>query len=216
MKDPIVHHAPIVHVVDDDEAVRDSVRALLEGAGFACASYESARNFLETDGLAPGCALIDVRMPEMDGLTLLRELAARRREIAVIIMTGFGDVPLAVKAMKEGAVDFVEKPMPRDVLIDAVRRALQRAKEAQSTADEKCEAKARFARLTDRERDVLELLVVGDANKIIAHKLGISPRTVEIHRGRLMEKTQARSLAELVRMALAAGIGSEVPSGNTG
>lgn len=215
MKEPIVQIKPTVHIVDDDEAVRDSVRALLEGVGFACATYESARGFLDTDDLAPGCALIDVRMPEMDGLTLLRELSARRREIAVVIMTGFGDVPLAVKAMKEGAVDFVEKPMPRDVLIGAVQRALGKAKQAQSTADEKREAAARFGRLTGRERDVLELLVAGDANKIIAHKLGISPRTVEIHRGRLMEKTLARSIAELVRMALAAGIGSQEPPTNT-
>lgn len=207
---------PIVHIVDDDEAVRDSVRALLKGAGFACATYSSATVFLHTGNLAPGCALIDVRMPEMDGLTLLRELAARRHEIPVIIMTGFADVSLAVMAMKEGAVDFVEKPMPRVGLIDAVRRALGKAKQAQSMAGEKREAKASFERLTGRERDVLDLLVAGDANKIIAHKLGISPRTVEIHRSRLMEKTQAGSLAELVRMVLAAtSSGGELPA-NTG
>jgi two-component system response regulator FixJ len=205
---------PTVHIVDDDEGVRDSVKALLESAGFACAAYSSAKGFLD-GGPAPGCALIDIRMPEMDGLTLLRKLAARQREIAVIIMTGFGDIPLAVKAMKEGAVDFIEKPTPRDTLIEAVQRALRKAKQAQTTADEKREAEARFERLTDRERDVLKFLVVGDANKIIAHKLGISPRTVEIHRGRLMEKTQAGSLAELVRKALAAGIGAEDPPANT-
>jgi two-component system, LuxR family, response regulator FixJ len=214
MKVPVPHKEPTVHIIDDDEAVRDSVRGLLEGADFACATYASATRFLDTDNLGPGCALIDVHMPEMDGLTLLRELAARQREIAVI-MTGFGDVPLAVKAMKEGAVDFVEKPMARDALIDAVRRALAKAKQAQSTTDEKHAAAARFARLTDREREVLALLVAGGANKIIAHKLGISPRTVEIHRGRLMEKTGVRSLAELVRLALAARIASEEPPANT-
>lgn len=215
MKEQIQHKEPTVHIVDDDEAVRDSVRALLESAGFACVTYASATGFLDAPGPAPGCALIDVHMPEMDGLTLLRELAVRQREIAVIIMTGFGDVPLAVRAMKEGAIDFVEKPMARDALIDAVRRALGKAKQAQSTTDEEHAAAARFARLTDRERDVLVLLVAGDANKIIAHKLGISPRTVEIHRGRLTEKTGVRSLAELVRLALAAGIASEGPPANT-
>ncbi|MEQ1866012.1 MAG: response regulator [Micropepsaceae bacterium] len=207
---------PTVHIVDDDEAVRDSVSALLEGAGFTCETHASATRFLDTGSLVPGCALIDVRMPDMDGLTVLRELTARRRQISVIIMTGFGDVPLAVMAMKEGAVDFIEKPMPRDTLIEAVRRALSKAQQARSTAGDTHEAIERFKRLTDRERDVLEHLVEGDANKIIAHKLGISPRTVEIHRSRLMEKTQARSLAELVRMALAAKGSDGEPPASTG
>jgi two-component system response regulator FixJ len=123
-------------------------------------------------------------------------------------MTGFADVPLAVKAMREGAIDFVEKPAARDVLIDAVRRAFGKATQASADDESKREALARFERLTEREREVLELLVLGDANKVVAYKLGISPRTVEIHRGRLMEKTQAKNLAELVRMALAAGIGA--------
>ena len=151
-----------------------------------------------------GCALVDVRMPEMDGLALLQELKARGSELAVIIMTGFADVPLAVKAMKAGAVDFVEKPCPREELVDAVERALAKAKAAQSDDAVRKEAQTRLDRLTEREREVLELLVAGDANKVVAHKLGISPRTVEIHRGRLMEKTQAKSLAELVRLTLAA------------
>jgi two-component system response regulator FixJ len=197
----------VVHIVDDDDAIRDSVKALLEGAGFACAVYSSAREFLDAAKLATGCALVDVRMPEMDGIALLSELAGRHSDLPVIIMTGFADVPLAVKAMKEGAVDFVEKPAPRDSLIDAVRRALGKAKQSKATDVEKHEALVRLDRLTQREREVLDLLVAGDANKIVAHKLGISPRTVEIHRGRLMEKTQAKSLAELVRMALAAGTG---------
>jgi two-component system response regulator FixJ len=194
-----------VHIVDDDEAVRDSVKAVLEVAGFACETYASARAFLDADKRAPGCALVDVRMPEMDGLTLLRALGARHPDIGVVIMTGFADVPLAVRAMREGAVDFVEKPTPPDVLAGAVRRAFDKANRAQADEGERRDALARLARLTEREREVLELLVAGHANKIVAHKLGISPRTVEIHRSRLMEKTGAASLAELVRTALAAG-----------
>ncbi|MDZ4867805.1 MAG: response regulator [Alphaproteobacteria bacterium] len=200
--------ALVVHIVDDDEALRDSLQALLEGAGFSCAVYPSAAAFLADGPRAAGCALVDVRMPGMDGLTLLREIAARHADIGVVIMTGFADVPLAVKAMREGAIDFVEKPAARDVLVDAVRRAFGKATQASQGDESKREALARFERLTEREREVLDLLVLGDANKVVAHKLGISPRTVEIHRGRLMEKTQAKNLAELVRMALAAGIGA--------
>lgn len=198
-------NASTVHIVDDDEAMRDSLRALLEGAGFACASYASAAAFLASPERAAGCALVDVRMPGMDGLALLREIAARHAGIGVVVMTGFADVPLAVRAMREGAVDFVEKPIARDTLIDAVRRAFAKAETALPD-DGRREALVRFERLTEREREVLALLVSGDANKVVAHKLGISPRTVEIHRGRLMEKTQAKNLADLVRMALAAGI----------
>ena len=197
---------PTVHIVDDDEAVRDSVSTLLQGAGFTCETHASARRFLESGSLVPGCAMIDMRMPEMDGLTVLRELTARRRRIAVIIMTGFGDVPLAVTAMKEGAVDFIEKPVPRDVLVDAVRRALSKAQQTRSTAGEKQEAIERFKRLTDRERDVLEHLVEGDANKIIAHKLGISPRTVEIHRANMLNKMGANHTSEAIRIAIEASL----------
>ena len=194
-----------VHIVDDDEALRDSIAAMVGAAGFMCQGYGSAHDFLD-GGLADGCALVDVRMPGMDGLALMQEMAKRRIDIPVIVMTGFADVALAVRAMKAGANDFVEKPCARDELIEAVKRALGKTKSAQAIDSEKKEAHERLARLTQRERDVLELLVVGDPNKIIAHKLQISPRTVEIHRGRLMEKTQARSLADLVRLAISAGI----------
>jgi two-component system, LuxR family, response regulator FixJ len=196
----------LVQIVDDDEAVRESTKLVLEVSGFVCTAYSSAREFLDAGKLTSGCALVDVRMPGMDGLALLSELSARKSSLPVIIMTGFADVPLAVKAMKAGAVDFVEKPTPPDVLVDAVRRACDRARSADA---ERREAEARFQRLTQRETEVLKLLVAGDPNKIVAHKLGISPRTVEIHRGRLMEKAQAKNLADLVRMALAAGIGRE-------
>ena len=192
-----------VHIVDDDEALRDSIKVMLEASGYTCFTHESAAAFLDCEKLAADCALVDVRMPEMNGLALLAELSARKISMPVIIMTGFADVPLAVQAMKAGAVDFIEKPTPPAALIDAVQRAL--ANRAAGDAELR-EARARFERLTDREMDVLKLLIAGDPNKIVAHKLGISPRTVEIHRGRLMEKTQAKSLAELVRMALAAGI----------
>lgn len=190
-----------VHVVDDD-ALRDSLKAVLEAAGLRCSTYESGKEFLEAD-ISSGCALVDVRMPGLDGLALLGELAARKSKIPVIIMTGFADVPIAVKAMKAGAVDFVEKPAAPDVLIGAVKRALDAARE--STSAERG-AQARLERLTEREMDVLKLLAIGDPNKIVAHKLGISPRTVEIHRGRLMEKLKAGSLADLVRLSLKAGI----------
>ena len=196
----------LVHIVDDDDAIRESTKAVLEAAGFACATYRSALEFLDTGDLKTGCAVVDVRMPEMDGLALLNELSARKSDLPVIVMTGFADVSLAVRAMKAGAVDFVEKPTPPDALVEAVRRAFTKAQLGDS---ERREAQARFERLTQREAEVLELLVAGDPNKIVAHKLGISPRTVEIHRGRLMEKTQAKSLADLVRMALAAGVGRE-------
>ena len=196
-----------VHIVDDNEAIRDSIRAVLDNAGFACATYSSADAFLANPAsLAPGCALVDVRMPGTDGLALLQELTTRGSAVSVVIMTGFADVPLAVRAMKAGAVDFVEKPCAREVLVAAVERALAAKRESPSDQAARTAAQARIDRLTQRERDVLELLVAGDANKVVAHKLGISPRTVEIHRGRLMEKAQVKSLAELVRVALAAGI----------
>lgn len=196
----------VVHIVDDDDAVRDSVKASLESAGYSCATYASPESFLNNvENIAPGCALLDVRMPQMDGVTVLSELAARQCELPVIIMTGFADVPLAVKAMKAGAVDFVEKPCPREELIGAVERALSKAETAQVHDSEKKSARDRLDRLTPREHEVVTYLVAGDSNKAVAQKLGISPRTVEIHRGRLMEKMQVRSLAELVRLVLVAG-----------
>jgi two-component system response regulator FixJ len=193
-----------VHVVDDDDAVRDSMKAIIEAAGFDCETHDSATAFLAAKTVVD-CALVDIRMPGMDGLALLEKLSARGTGTPVIIMTGFADVPLAVRAMRAGAVDFVEKPCPPDQIIDSVRRALTQTTVKPAGDNARSEATARFEKLTQRERDVLNLVVAGDANKVIAHKLGISPRTVEIHRGRLMEKTQAQSLAELVRLAMLAG-----------
>ena len=198
-----------IFIVDDDAAIRDSLRVLLEAAGFAdVATYASARDFLERAGAVAGdCLLVDVRMPEMDGLALQAELAHRRSGISVIVMTGHGEVPIAVRAMKAGAVDFVEKPIAEDQLFDCVRRALALGAVENRRAEQAGETARRLKSLTPREREVLEGMVKGEPNKVIAHSLGISPRTVEIHRARVMEKMEARSLSTLVRMALAAGIG---------
>ncbi len=203
---------PTVFVVDDDEAVRDSLMALLDAVGLKAESHGSARDFLAAyDSSRPGCLVLDVRMPDMSGLELQKELAASRIRIPVIIITGHGDVPMAVEAMKAGAVDFIEKPFRKDTLLDSIHRALAHCAPAPRGEVASAEVAARIAQLTPRERDVLEGLVIGRPNKVIAFGLGISPRTVEIHRARVMAKMQARSLSHLVRMALAAGIDPDRP-----
>jgi len=202
--------AASVFVVDDDDAVRDSVAALLEAKGYAVATYASAEEFL--DAYRPerfGCALFDVRMPGIDGVTLLERLKATGATLPVIMVTGHADVPLAVRAMKAGASDFVEKPYTNQGLLDAVGRALESARQSSFGDVVPTESAARIAALTPRERDVLEGLLAGRPNKIVAHELDISPRTVEIHRANLMKKMQAGSLSHLVRMALAAGLGAK-------
>ncbi|HET6521334.1 MAG TPA: response regulator FixJ [Geminicoccaceae bacterium] len=200
---------PVVFVVDDDEAVRDSLAVMLEAEGFAVEAFAAGRTLLEA--LAPGgrvgCVVADVRMPDMDGLELLERLMARGGGPPVIIMTGHGDVPMAVRAMKAGAVDFIEKPFTPEIIVDTVQRALESCRRAAAAAEDDRGVSARLEQLTPREREVLERLVIGRPNKVIAHELGISPRTVEIHRARVMEKAGARSLPHLVRMALTAGIG---------
>jgi two-component system response regulator FixJ len=196
-----------VHVVDDDEAMRDSLAVLLGAAGFAVAAYPSAEAFLTASTQGPGCVLIDVRMPGMGGLELQEELARRGRRIPVILMTGHADVPIAVKAMKAGAVDFVEKPFEEDAMLGAIRRAFSLGLEAARAEAEGNVIGSRLAHLTPREREVLEALIAGKPNKIIAYDLSISPRTVEIHRARVMEKMEARTLSDLVRMALSVGLG---------
>ena len=192
-----------VHIVDDDEAVRDSLQALLESKKYAARTYASAEAFLTAHSAAyEGCAIVDVRMPGMDGITLLNRLRERGTALPVIVVTGHGDIPLAVQAMKAGASDFVEKPYSNETILDAVRRALATAP-AEVTGASPAEITARIAALTPRERDVMDQLVIGNPNKIIAFELKISPRTVEIHRANLMKKMQADSLSHLVRMALA-------------
>lgn len=198
---------PVVHVIDDDEALRESLSFLLETAHFAVRVYDSALRFLEALPHAePGCIITDVRMPGMTGLELLRQLATLEATFAMIVITGHGDVPLAVEAMKLGAVDFLEKPFDDGALITAVQSALTRRQRDLEQDSEKLKIHGRIAALSNRERQVLEGLVAGQANKTIAFALGISPRTVEIYRANLMTKMQASSLSDLVRMALVAGM----------
>lgn len=193
-----------IFVVDDDEDVRGSLQALLEAEGFAAEAFESASAFLASDApTRPGCLIADIRMPDMDGLELQEELVRRKALLPVIVVTGHGDVPLAVRAMKAGAIDFLEKPYDEAVLLGSIRRALNEAHEASERAAAAQEAAERLASLTEREHQVLDLLAAGRPNKVIAYELDISPRTVEIHRARVMEKMRAKSLAELVRMVVA-------------
>src|SRR5260221_12900086 len=196
-------HEDTVFVVDDDSDVRDSLASLLTAANFRAETFESARAFLSSDALArPGCLVADVRMPDMDGLELQEELAKRKSKLAVIIITGHGDVPLAVRAMKAGAVDFLEKPFEEERLLSSIRRAFAQGYAMHSQAKVVEAVSQRIAQLTGREREVLSLVVAGRANKEIARALNISPRTVEIHRAHVMEKMEADSLAELVRLTM--------------
>jgi len=197
----------LVFIVDDDEAVRDSLELLLESAGHAVQVFEAAPDALEAcRARPPACIVTDVRMPEMDGLEFQEKLAASGIRVPVIVMTGHADVPLAVRAMKAGAVDFIEKPFGDEVILASIAAALQRKPQA-ATDPALVE---RLGSLTPREREVLELLVIGHPNKVIAHRLDISPRTVEIHRAHVMEKMKARSLPELVRTAMQAGVTPQV------
>jgi len=194
-----------IHVVDDDEAVRDSLRTLLESSGLAVHTYPSAALFLEAAPGILGCVLTDVRMPDMDGLALQRRLNERGLHLPVIVMTGQGDIAVAVRAMKAGALDFLEKPFHDDDLLAAVERALAEGERRQAREEISGEAARRMAALTAREREVLDLLVTGLPTKGIANALGASPRTIEVHRARVFEKLHARSLPELVRLVIAAG-----------
>lgn len=203
---------PVVFIVDDDEAVRDSLQALLEAHGLASEVFASGNALLARRPLPiAGCVVTDIRMPGMDGIELMEAMAASGIALPAIVMTGHGDIPLAVRAMKAGAVDFIEKPFDDMLIVDAVRRAI--AASTQSSGDLAAHAalRDRVARLTPRERDVLDHLVAGRANKAIAFELGISPRTVEIHRASLMDKMQAQNLSHLVRMAIAAGVAGATP-----
>jgi len=197
----------IVYVIDDEEAVRDSVTFLLEARELWVQSFSSAGEFLAAvPSLAPGCVLTDMRMPGMDGLELLRDIRGRNLPWPVVVMTAHGEVPLAVQAVKAGASDFIEKPFPGDALIDAVLSALQTIDQRREKDTNIAEINRKIAILTPREREVLEQLVAGNQNKTIAYNLGMSPRTVEVHRARVMDKMQARSLSALVRMTVTAGV----------
>ena len=196
-----------VYIVDDDEAVRDSLSVLLEAVGHRVRAFGLARDFLDAATTLPaGCLIADIRMPEMDGLELQRALYERALHFPMIVITGHGDVPLAVRAMKAGALDFIEKPFATPTILSSVEAALTRVASAEQHDPVAQAAQAKLELLSPREREVLEGLLAGLPNKTIAYDLAISPRTVEIHRARVMDKMGARSLSELIRFALAAGL----------
>jgi FixJ family two-component response regulator len=193
---------PLVYVLDDDEALRDALGLLLASVGLRYRSFADAPAFLrDYDREQHGCLIADIRMPGMDGLQLQRELIARGEAIPIIFITGHGDVPMAVEAMKAGALDFIQKPFPDQELLDRVHQALAGDREQRQSKRERFSAGERFKTLTPREQEVMRRVVSGQANKVIALDLGVSQRTVEIHRARVMQKMGARSLAELVNMA---------------
>jgi two-component system response regulator FixJ len=196
----------VVHIVDDEEAVRKSLAFLLATAGFTVRVHDSARSFLAVaPGIRNGCLATDLRMPDMSGVELLQALRAAGISIPSIVITGHGDVPMAVEAMKAGALDFIEKPFADEVLIEAIRRAAERLKNREDA--DVAAIVERLRELTAREHQVLSRVVAGLPNKTIGYELDISPRTVEVHRANIMAKMQAKNLAELVRMTLAAGFG---------
>lgn len=195
----------LVHLVDDDEAIRRSVGFALKTSGFQVRSYENGGEILkDAHDLETGCILLDIRMPGMDGLEVQEALRSKGVSLPIVIMTGHGDVTLAVRAMKAGAVDFIEKPFEKALLLSAIEHAMGRLKQSATTLKDAREAQTKLHLLTARERDVLEGLSKGLPNKSIAYDLGISPRTVEIHRANLMAKLEVKSLSEALRIAFAA------------
>ena len=193
-----------VFVVDDDADVRDSIRVLLESGGLKVQAFASAKAFLAEAASARGCLITDIRMPEMTGLEMQEELSRRRIALPVIVITGHADVPLAVRAMKAGAVDFIEKPFDDEQMLAGVRRALEVGRKSRSRTAESEAARGLLGQLTPREKAVLDKLVTARSNKVAAHELGISPRTVEIHRAHIMDKTKAANLSDLVRLVMTA------------
>jgi FixJ family two-component response regulator len=199
-------HDPIVYIVDDDEAIRDALRLLMKSANLRVLCCATAEEFLGSyKSELPGCLVLDVRMPGMSGLDLQRLLKERHIGIPVVIMTGHGDVSMAVQAMKGGAVDFVEKPFKNDVLLERVQQCLRIDIDERAKHRQNAEAASRIASLTQREREVMDLLIQGKRNKAIASELGISNRTVEAHRAKIMEKMRAHSISDIMRLSYAAG-----------
>ena len=192
-----------VYVVEDDEAVRDSLELLLKSDGKPVKTYESAGSFLAdySDQMA-GCIVLDIRMPGMDGMELQKKLNDKHSILPIIFVTGHGDVPMAVDAMKEGAVDFIQKPYREEALLEKIEAALEQDREQRKSLDERQEIVRRIKSLTPREREIMDRMIAGQANKVIAIELEISQRTVEIHRSRVMHKMGTHSLAHLVRMVL--------------
>lgn len=192
---------PTVFIVDDDPAIRFAMQALMDSVNVQHEIYGSGDEFLEkVEEHRPGCLVLDIRMPGLGGLELQQELLSRGSTLPIIFITGHGDVPMAVEAMQKGAVDFIQKPFRDQDLLDRVREALMTDKERRKEQEKHAEVEKRLARLTNREREVFDLVVTGKPNKVIAYELGVSQRTVEIHRARVMEKMQAKSLADLVKM----------------
>jgi len=204
-----------VFVVDDDQAMRNSLKWLIESVGMKVETFASADEFIRNyyPGRA-GCLLLDVRMPGMSGLELQEQFLAHQIKIPIIIITGHGDVPMAVRAMKSGAVDFIEKPFNDELLLESIRNALNYDQQLRTVQSERAEIAARLAQLTPREHEVMEMVTDGRANKEIAHALGVSAKTVEAHRARVMEKMEARSLAELVKMAVTANLNTKPDNGD--
>lgn len=196
---------PTVFIVDDDPAIRFAMQALMDSVNIEHEIYSSGDEFLEhVDDHRPGCLVLDIRMPGLGGLELQEELIKRDSTLPIIFITGHGDVPMAVDAMQKGAVDFIQKPFRDQDLLDRIREALKTDAERREEQQKHAEVAERLARLTNREREVFDLVVTGKPNKVIAYELGVSQRTVEIHRARVMEKMQARSLADLVKMHMTA------------
>jgi FixJ family two-component response regulator len=201
-----------VFIVDDDASVRRALTRLIKSAGYEVQAFASARDFLEhgTAGCdGPACLVLDVRMPGLSGLDLQQELEAANALLPIIFITGHGDIPMSVKAMKHGAVDFLPKPVKDKVLLSAIEQALDRAVRERSAHDELDDIRGRLETLTPRELEVLRLVITGMLNKQIAHRLGTVEKTIKVHRARVMEKMQVQSVAELVRLAERAGIGTE-------
>jgi two-component system response regulator FixJ len=197
---------PIVHLIDDDEAIRSALGFLLEMNDLPARTYASAVEFLEVaDKLTGGCIVTDVRMPEMSGLELVRRLKERGVTLPIVVITGHGDVPLAVEAMRAGVIDFIEKPFDDEVLLRSIRMALDAKAESDVHAQERQRFEQVLKTLSGRETEVLRGVIAGKMNKVIAFELGISQRTVEVYRANVMSKTQANGLSELVRIALLAG-----------
>ena len=209
--------APVVFVVDDDPAMRESLRWLIESIGLTVQTHATAKEFLDRyDPASVGCLVLDVRMPGLSGLDLQDELAARGTVLPIIMITGYAEVPMAVRAMKAGAIDFIEKPFSDQDLLDRVRLAIDLSQQVRAANSERAEIFARVAKLTPREREVCDRVIAGMSNKVIAQDLGLSTKTVEVHRARLMEKLQASTLADLVRLTLLAEGMRENPNQNRG